>query len=419
MIFSISKELLIIFFLYYMFSNDVTKQNIHFYIHCCFMKLSSLIKNGQFVVHFLIGNSNDEGYDENNQCEVKNNQLEEDIKIEQKYEDKYLDQIRKMNKEYIFSEEEKQLEEVKYNEFVGLLKDDYLKTIEEIQMKKKDTERKIVKYEGLTDYDYCMDEDEDDKYLGETVKEKVSTLTLEVSFLNSEIDKTRKLLKDTENRKNDDEENEILLVEREKARQFVIDMRLDKLKDNFIIEKTPHGNVLMFWNNKRGSFEYYSDNTIPYRYLEPVGRKYIKTFNCRPIFVDMEEELKISEEKLKKEQEELEKKKLEEQNNESKHQNTGGNNTKKNVFAKFKSYNKEAGTGRVNTGAPPKNSIPTNPVNDPSSKEKVLLKDNANRYTYEGKFSNFNFLKKVERKIVDKKYAMSFADFKKNILLKK
>jgi hypothetical protein len=82
------------------------------------------------------------------------------------------------------------------------------------------------------------------------------------------------------------------------------------------------------------------------------------------------------------------------------------------VFAKFKSYNKEAGTGHVNMAAPPKNSIPNNKVVDTNNK-KVLLKENANRYSYEGKLSNFNFLKKVDRKVVDKKYAMSFANFKK------
>ena len=86
---------------------------------------------------------------------------------------------------------------------------------------------------------------------------------------------------------------------------------------------------------------------------------------------------------------------------------------KKNVFAKFKSYNKEAGTGHVNIAAPPKNSIPNNKVTETKSDEKVLLKENANRYSYEGKLSNFNFLKKVDRKVVDKKYAMSFADFKR------
>jgi hypothetical protein len=84
---------------------------------------------------------------------------------------------------------------------------------------------------------------------------------------------------------------------------------------------------------------------------------------------------------------------------------------KKDVFAKFKGYNTESGTGKVNRGvAPPKNSIPNNTM---KKNDNFILKDNANRYTCEGKLANFSFLKKPDRKIVDKKYAMSFADFKK------
>ena len=82
----------------------------------------------------------------------------------------------------------------------------------------------------------------------------------------------------------------------------------------------------------------------------------------------------------------------------------------KNVFAKFKTYNKEAGSGRVNKAPPPKNSIPNK---QQLTNEKVLLKEKSNHYTREGKLSNVNILKKVDRKVVDKKYAMSFADFKK------
>jgi hypothetical protein len=60
-----------------------------------------------------------------------------------------------------------------------------------------------------------------------------------------------------------------------------------------------------------------------------------------------------------------------------------------------------------------KNSIPNTKVTENNTNEKVLLKENANRYSYEGKLSNFNFLKKVDRKVVDKKYGMTFADFKR------
>jgi hypothetical protein len=63
--------------------------------------------------------------------------------------------------------------------------------------------------------------------------------------------------------------------------------------------------------------------------------------------------------------------------------------------------------------APPKNSIPNKNVNETKEDEKILLKERANRYTYEGKFANFNFLQKIERKVFNKKLALSFADFKK------
>jgi len=87
------------------------------------------------------------------------------------------------------------------------------------------------------------------------------------------------------------------------------------------------------------------------------------------------------------------------------------------LYHKFKNYNKESGTGKVNRGvAPPKNSIPNNNVK--KGDEKVILKENANRYTCEGKIANFSFLKKPDRKVVDKKYAMSFADYKKSIFIK-
>jgi hypothetical protein len=186
------------------------------------------------------------------------------------------------------------------------------------------------------------------------------------------------------------------------------------------MEFTPLGNVLMKYNKNKESFSFYSDNTIPYRYLEVVGRKYVKQFNCRPIFVDMEEELKLAEEKWEKERKEKEENEEEDRikKEEAIKNQTPIEEKKKNVFAKFKSYNKESGTGHVATSAPPKNSIPNKPLTQAQENEKILLKQKANRYTYEGKMANFSFIKKVDRKAVDKKFGISFADFKKSILKK-
>ena len=193
----------------------------------------------------------------------------------------------------------------------------------------------------------------------------------------------------------------------------MIEQRLERLKNSYVLESTPLGNVLMIYDKDRETFKYYSDNSIPYRYLETVGRKYAKQFGVKSVFIDMEEELKISEEKWEKgrieKEEKLEKEKIQK---EEAIKNNKHIEQKKSVFAKFKNYNKESGSGHVNIGAPPKNSIP-NKQSIEKENDKILLKEKTNRYTYEGKFANFSFIKKIDRKEVNKNYAMTFADFKK------
>jgi len=277
---------------------------------------------------------------------------------ENKYEDKYLVEIRKMDKNIIFDETEQKIMEEKIQDFLN-------KIIEE-------------------DIDFELLEPIDIDY---TKKMSLNHLS--------------KRLKDLEN----EDENARLQCAKEYATNYVIEERLKKLQNCYIIETTPQGNVLMMYKSDRESFVYYCDHVIPYRYLEVVARKYVKMFNCCMIYIDMEEQLKISEEKWEqKEREQKEKNEKQE----------GVDNQKKNVFAKFKSYNRDGPAGRVNTCAPPKNSIQTKETEN-ECKTKILLKDKSNRFSYEGKMINFNFLQKIERKIVDKKYALSFADFKKSI----
>ena len=43
----------------------------------------------------------------------------------------------------------------------------------------------------------------------------------------------------------------------------------------------------------------------------------------------------------------------------------------------------------------------------------IIVKEKANRYSNEGKFANFSFIKKIDRKVIDKKFITTFADFKK------
>jgi hypothetical protein len=196
------------------------------------------------------------------------------------------------------------------------------------------------------------------------------------------------------------------------ARDKIINKKLDKLIDNYILEYTPLGNIYMRYNNDKKSFEYYSNNTIPYRYLEPVGRKYVLTYWCKPIFVNIEQELKKAEAQYDEE-----KKKMED---EKKNIQEDIKNNPRKVLAQLKNYNKEGKDMKMaqiknrlnkNSVLPPQIKVNLPDVNKPS--EKQLLKENANRYTWEGRLTNFCPLKKIDRKIFDKKLEMSYADFKK------
>lgn len=345
-----------------------------------------------------------------------------------KYEDKYLDDIKKMSMEYRFTWNEIEVRDNKFTELynahkISLVNEKYKLNQEIVEKGMKYIEMDDVSmydngYENIND-EVNSDEFCDIKKISEIEnQEKKKEIDSNKKAIEDEIVMMRSKLKELEEISDD----EVIAKLKLEARNFVIKERLDSLKNSFIMEKTPLGNVIMYWNNSRESFEFYSDNTIPYRYLETVGRKYVKTFNCRQIYVDMEFELNEFERKQKERQEEIElKKMLEEKQKMELEQNTSFNSNsnlglikKKDVFAKFKNYNKESGTGKVNRGAaPPKNSIPNN--NMKKSDENVILKENANRYTCEGRLVNFSILKKPNRKVIDKKYAMSFSEFKKSI----
>ena len=109
------------------------------------------------------------------------------------------------------------------------------------------------------------------------------------------------------------------------ATKFAIAQRLEQLATCVLLETTPVGNVIMTYNVKKEVFEYYSDCTIPYRYLDTACRKYVATFACKPLYVDMNEEVKVSEAKTKL----LRESKAKEKENKDPVKN-------KNVFAKFK-----------------------------------------------------------------------------------
>ena len=134
------------------------------------------------------------------------------------------------------------------------------------------------------------------------------------------------------------------------------------VKGCFIIEMTPIGNVIMQYDVDKEAFVYYSDNMIPFRYLETVARKYVCTYNCKELYIERHEIVHKDEEEKK-------------------------------PVVKTKDLI------QLKRNAP-------KPV---VSKVEVKM----NRYSNLGRFSNFNMLQKVERHVTDKKRLLTFSDFKR------
>lgn len=179
------------------------------------------------------------------------------------------------------------------------------------------------------------------------------------------------------------------------------------LKDNFIEEKSPRGIIYMAYDNSIESYIYYSKTKdIPYKYLETVARKYVIDNKCLNIYVDYKEEyiqgLNKYKQRLQERKEFLEKKKKEQQ---QKQDEDNVESKKKNIFANFKSYNKQDKSTKNNT--------------DTSTKEYILT-ENSNHYKYKGNLDDYEQMlkEKASQESVLKEYEQ--IDFKayKNMIKK-
>ena len=382
---------------YLLFFNENVNEFIQFYQFMC--------ENNPLLLNYV------DDFDE----ELKNNDLkttettseiikyEENIekKIEEKFEDKYLKKFKDFPNKFIFDDTEltQELDERDNIEFefekkrsmsiCAILKE--LSKINNITDCSNDN-----KIQGLIEW-FDLEEDYEDN------PESINIEELDKKI----IEDKNKLFKQIT------ELETIILTEEEiseKARDVIINNKLDKFIDNYILEYTPLGNIYMRFNNNKKSFEYFSNNSIPYRYLEPVGRKYVMTYWCKPIYIDMDNELKKAEEIYdKKKEEDL--KNAEETNKKL--------NSKK-VLVKLKDYNNNT---KENSMRPMKNRTDSNAIlpdriknNLPDvnkKSEKMFLKEKANRYTWEGRLTDFCPLKKIDKKVIDKKLNMTYAEFKK------
>lgn len=174
-----------------------------------------------------------------------------------------------------------------------------------------------------------------------------------------------------------------------------------KWQTKILIENTPKGNVIMYYDAYKLGFAYYSDQTMSYPVLNAVAMKYVLTFFCRDFFMD---EIILGDTNIsvitKKHNEEAvaerqEKKQDETQSNtntnakswrfETNNENPTNMHTKS-PFVKFKSYN------NVSTKS---TSVSKSTTTNPSTNEITLAEPKqTNRFIHLGKTRNVSFLQK-------------------------
>tara|TARA_B110000114_G_C15092953_1_gene399635 strand:+ start:1474 stop:2346 length:873 start_codon:yes stop_codon:yes gene_type:complete len=173
-------------------------------------------------------------------------------------------------------------------------------------------------------------------------------------------------------------------IEKE-AYELVRKIKTKRLKETLLMEYTPLGNVIMYFDEELDSFVYFCDKNLSFLYLETVARKYVTSFMCKAIF-------KENKTPAEEEQKHI---------TESSSTKTPTNTTQRqlamqvaNVFAKLKKYNNITKTTKI------ENNMGT---------IKEIVK---NRYTYKGKLCNFSFIKEPSSN--SKKMDVTFSEFKKN-----
>ena len=166
-------------------------------------------------------------------------------------------------------------------------------------------------------------------------------------------------------------------------------------KSRVLLENTPRGNVIMYYNPYTFSFVYHSDEQIiPYTILEQIAKKYVVMYRCKDFFIDCVKrpENKILE-VLQKEEDALKSKKMK-VNDITKCVNIQSDS--KDVFAALKDYR----TPAQNAGPAQANS---NPPNNKQNKRAVKEEEVkfSNKFVRIGKMCEFNILQKPADKKIE------------------
>lgn len=158
-------------------------------------------------------------------------------------------------------------------------------------------------------------------------------------------------------------------------------------KHRILIEDSPFGNIIMFYNSYKQGFSYYSDENVPYVFLNAVAMKYVLKYFCRDFFIDNSIVPKSACSPFLHIHE-IDKKKM----------NNNKIDVTKGPFAKLKTYKPE-----------PKKTIGKDGMKQIEEKTEDFIK---NKFIGCGKIYQFSPLQSVPKKAIKKDIPMKYSSFK-------
>ena len=221
---------------------------------------------------------------------------------------------------------------------------------------------------------------------------------IETPYVETQYEKSCKKYADLYSKESADENSNIdpVLYDFLKRKEIFVspDNQLEKQwKSRILIENTPRGNVMIYFNPYLLSYQYYSDEQIiPYKILEQVATKYVIMFRCKDFFIDPEKRPsnKILE-VLQKEEDSLKSKKMK-VNDITKCVNIQSES--KDVFAALKDYRSEAKPTEAK-------STEAKPTEEPKAKKKTEEPKFSNKFVRIGKMCEFNITQKPANKKIE------------------
>jgi len=157
-----------------------------------------------------------------------------------------------------------------------------------------------------------------------------------------------------------------------------------KWKKRTLIQSTPRGNIIMYYDVYKKGFAYYCDQqSIPYIVLNTLAMKYVRWFRCRDLFIDDSVDSQCSPSSLIQLEKEEEKKEVVEKNKTHEYSSLK-EKLKSGPFAKLKKYNNS--------------SQKIEDVSQTTKPKTENIVKNKNRFLYMGKILNYSFIEKINNK---------------------